>query len=166
MRTAIPPLTLLQLMKAVVYFAVAFACVSPMLRLWQGGGVNGGSEQGLVAVAIFSGIAVPLAWACLTLFVIRRETLRDRLVVAFLLGSVSMAEGFASWAFFAFTLREFLQSPRITMSTVLGHSLVMLLLGAAMAFLVLRLWRNSKASRIDPGAEERRGGTLWQTSES
>ena len=53
-------LSIFQLMKLVVFFAVAFASVAPMVHLWQAGVVQGGSLSGLAVVAIFEGVLVPL----------------------------------------------------------------------------------------------------------
>ena len=135
-------LSLLQMMKAVIFCAVAFACISPMLRLWQIGVVQGGTARGLVSVAIFEAVVVPLAWAGLAFVLIRRGTWSDGQITALLLCSVSVALGFACWALIAYTIPA-LWNPyeRAGISSLALHATVILALAAATLFLSLRLWR-------------------------
>ena len=84
----IPSPSLLQMMKAVAFVAVAFACVAPLLRTWRAGAVHGGAWSGLVAIAIVGGVAIPVAWTGLAVLLIRPGSRRDGLIAAFLLGSL------------------------------------------------------------------------------
>lgn len=147
MRSArLRPLTMTQMMKGVAYCAVAFACIGPMVRLWQVGVVQGGSWEGLIALAIFEGVAVPLAWAGLTFVLVPREAGRDGWIAAFLLASVTTAEGFAwfvlvgiigaSWSEY----RRFGMGPRAeVLSTLAVLGPVLVVLGAATWFLARRV---------------------------
>ena len=65
-------ISILQLMKCVVYCAVASACVAPMFQLWRVGVVGGGTARGLVSITFFEAIVVPLAWVGLSACLIRR----------------------------------------------------------------------------------------------
>ncbi len=150
-------LSLLQVMKLVVFAAVAFACVAPMLHLWQVGVVQAGTATGLIVVALFEGIAVPLVWAGLSFALIRRGPWRDRLITAFLLGSVAVALGVGSWLLVAFAIPDFLDTSRpadrrLGVSALALHVGVILALAAAMLFLSLRLRR-----RAHPGTSPIRG---------
>jgi hypothetical protein len=139
-------LSIIQLMKVVVFCAVAFACVAPMLHLWQIGVVNGGTAQGLLVVAIFEAIAVPLVWAGLSLCLIRRGDWRDGLISLFLLCSVVAALGVSCWLLVAYTIPAYgnpLDPPerRVDISSVALHVLIILSLSAATLFLSLRFRR-------------------------
>jgi hypothetical protein len=90
-------LSVFQLMKLVVVFAVAFSAVAPMVHLWQAGAVQGGSLSGLASVAIFGAVLVPLIWVGLSLILIRRGPWRDTLIVGLLLCSVLVALATACW---------------------------------------------------------------------
>jgi hypothetical protein len=87
-------LSVVQFMKLVVYCAVASACAAPMVRLSR---INGGGAdfRGLIAVALFESVLVPLVWVGLSVLVIRRGAWRDALICAVLLCSVSVSLGIA-----------------------------------------------------------------------
>ena len=70
-------LSILQLMRVVIFFAVAFACVAPLVRLRRVGVVQGDSVQGLLFIIIFEAVAVPLVWVLLSFVLVRRGTGRD-----------------------------------------------------------------------------------------
>src|SRR4051812_27259610 len=94
-------------MKLVAFCAVAFGCMAPMLHLWTIGVVQGGSAQGLVTVALFGAVAVPLVWVGLSFALIRRGVWRDRFITALLLCSVSVALCIAGWLLIAYTIPEY-----------------------------------------------------------
>ena len=151
----IPSLSLLQMMKAVAFAAVAFACVAPLLRTWQMGAINGGAQSGLIAIAIFGGVAIPVAWTGLAVLLIRRGAWRDQLVTSFLLCSVWVALCFALWTFAAFSVpmlwhRFVLES----ITTALLSLVIFGVLGVAWFFLARRLWMGYRSSQINrPGAQ-------------
>ena len=149
-------LSLLQVMKLVVYGAVAAACAAPMLRLWGAGFVEGGTRRGLVLVALFEAIVVPLAWACLSFVLLPRGPSRDRWIAAMLLGSVAMAAAISLWLLVAYTVPAYrnLSGPpekRVDLTSLVIHLLAILALTAATAFLALRLRRRlTPTTTADP----------------
>lgn len=124
---------MLQVMKLVVFCAVAFACVAPLLPAVQGG------EQ-VIATMILEAVAVPVVWAGLSLVLVRRGEFRDRLVTILLLVSVSVALGFACVGFVVITIAS-LRNPTMEGDLIflLGDLLVTLALAAAACFLASRL---------------------------
>jgi len=142
-------LSLLQVMKFVVYCAVALACVTPMLNLWQAGVMHGGAPEGLFGVAIFEAVVMPLAWVGLSFVLIRRGAWRDGLITALLLCSVVVALGFASWLLVAYTIPQYgnpYAGPAnpVGVAWLIKHMLAILALAAATLFLALRPWRGAK----------------------
>jgi hypothetical protein len=83
-------LTLGQMMKLVIFAAVACAAVAPVAQLKQYGVIHDWT-----AVLIWASVAAPLACAVTLFPVIRRGPLRDWLIRVFLLVSVSAALGYA-----------------------------------------------------------------------
>ena len=152
MRGAIPnrpTLSLIQVMKLVIFCAVAFACVTPMLNLWHAGVVQGGSLRGLVFVALFEAILVPVAWVVVCLFLVRRGPRRDRLITGLLLCPVAIALGLACWMVISYTIPAFGNpadppEKRVGASFVTLHVLALLALAAAALFLSLRLRRGPR----------------------
>ena len=154
-------LSIIGLMKSVVFCAVAFACVAPMLHLWRIGVVDGGSAQGLLIVALFEAVAVPPVWVGLSLCLIRRGAWRDGLITSLLLCSVSVALGISCWVLFLYTIPAFgnpLDPPesRVGITSMVLHVAIILSLAAATLFLTLRLWRGNSAgpSPIPAGSRE------------
>src|SRR5690348_15605858 len=130
-------LSLAQAMKLIVFCAAASACVAPMVHLWEAGAIK--TTERLAFAVIFEAVAVPLVWALLSFILIRRGIWKDRLIAAFLLGSVSVALGFATYSFIFFTgiYRSPLGAPR-SWRGLLGlvfHFAIVLALGAAFVFL-------------------------------
>jgi hypothetical protein len=136
-------LSLVQVMKLVVYCAVASACAAPMVRLWRIGFVNGGTFQGLVSVVLFEAVLVPLVWVGLSLLLVRRGASRDGLICALLLCSVSVALGIACWSLFAYTLPVY--GNAFAWVALLLNAMVILTLIAAMLWLSPRLWHYLRA---------------------
>jgi hypothetical protein len=147
-------LSLVQLMTLVVYCAVGSACVAPMVRLWQNGVVNGGTLQGLVSVALFASVLVPLVWVALSLLVVRRGAWRDGLICALLLCSVSVSLGVASWWFFSYTYPVH-GNPfkRLLIVALALHLFVILSLIASILWLTVRLWRCLRAGKTSDGLD-------------
>jgi hypothetical protein len=145
-------LSLVQVMKLVVYCAVASACVAPMVQLWRIVVVDAGSLQGLVAVVLFESVLVPLAWVALSLLLVRRGAWRDGLICTLLLCSVSVALGIASWSLFAYTIPAY-GNPfeRVGLSALTLHVMVILTLVAAILWLSFRLWRCLRAGGTSSG---------------
>jgi hypothetical protein len=144
-------LSLVQVMKLVVYCAVASACVAPMVQLWRIV-VVAGSLQGLVAVVLFESVLVPLVWVALSLLLVRRGAWRDGLICTLLLCSVSVALGIASWSLFAYTIPAY-GNPfeRVGLSALTLHVMVILTLVAAILWLSFRLWRCLRAGGTSSG---------------
>jgi hypothetical protein len=144
-------LSLLQMMKLVAFFAVAFACVAPMLNLWQAGFVDGGRPQGLVFVALFEAVLVPLALVAVSFVVIRRGDWRDGLVTTLLLCSVLAALHIACWLLIGYTIPAY-GNPYDPPETRVGvrflaiHVSAILALAAASLFLAIRLRHRSRAT--------------------
>jgi hypothetical protein len=163
-------LSILQWMKSVVFCAVAFACVAPMLHLWRIGAVNGGTAQGLVFVALFEAIVVPLVWVGLSWCLIRRGAWRDGLIAALLLCSVSVALCIACWFLIGYTIPAYgnLYDPpdtRVGARFLAIHVSAILALAAASSFLALRLRR---ANGPGPSSilSETKGGRTAAKSDS
>src|SRR5580693_4816637 len=106
-------------MKLVAFSAVAFACVAPMLNLWRAGVIQGGTTQGLVLVALFEAVVVPLVWVVLSFALVRRGGGRDKLITAFLLGSVSVALSAAAWLLISYTIPAY-GNPKVAPESRLG----------------------------------------------
>ncbi len=134
-------LSIVQLMKLVVFFAVAFAAVAPMVHLWQAGVVQGGSLSGLAVVAIFEGVLLPLIWVGMSLILIRRGAWRDALIISLLLCSVVVALATACWVlvFYLFPAFKSSATPWEVAIAMLIHSVVVLILCAASLFLIGKL---------------------------
>ncbi len=142
-------LSIFQVMKAVIFFAVAFASIAPMIHLWQAGVVSGGGLAGLVSVAIFGGVLVPLEWIGLSLILIRRGPHRDTLILCLLLCSVLVALGTACWIFLNHLLPAYRRvAARWSIATsMLIASVVIVILSSATVFLMGRLVRAYLRSR-------------------
>src|SRR5262245_39768291 len=97
-------LSILQLMKLVVFCAVGFGCVAPLWQLWQAGALPGGRIEGLLFVALFEMAAVLLVWVVLAVVLIRHGAFQETLIVGLLLTSISVFLVFWCWAFFAYTI--------------------------------------------------------------
>ena len=146
-----PGLSIVGLMKSVVFFAVAFACIAPMLHLWRIGVVNGGGTTGLIYVVLFEAIAIPLAWIGLSFCLIRRGARRDVLITSLLLCSVTVALGIACWMLVTYTIPAYgnpLDPPesRVGITSMVVHVTVVLAMAAAALFLTLRLRRGNVAA--------------------
>lgn len=144
----ISSLSLSQMMKAVAFAAVAFACVAPLLRNQQD--VTGWTWRGMVAIATFGGVAIPLAWAGLAALLIRRGPWRDALIIRFLLSSASVALAFAGWSFLQHVPTasgDPVERPvRALMATLLSG--IIGVLGAACIFLIRRLRRGDRGPSV------------------
>lgn len=143
-----PRRSLLHVMKLVVFCAVALACVTPMLHLWRAGFVLGGGPQGLIVVALFEAVVVPLVWVGLSFALISRGVWRDGLITAFLLCSVSVALGMACWRLIAYTVPAYgnpydPSETRVGVSFLTLHIMAILALAAASLFLMAQLRRGS-----------------------
>jgi hypothetical protein len=144
----------------VVYGAVACGCVAPMVQLWQAGVVNGGSIQGLVGVALFEAVVVPIVWVGLSLVLVRRGAWRDTVVLALMLCSVLAALGTATWVFVAVVIPAFRRSGLSPVSlagvgALALHALLIVGLAGAGLFLTTRLVRRSKSRGVSAGREHR-----------
>jgi hypothetical protein len=137
-------LSLLQVMKLVVYCAVASACAAPMVHLWRAGLVEGGSYKGLVTVGLFEAVLVPLVWVGLTLILIRRGAWRDGLICALLICSVSVSLGIACRLLLDYTILAQRMGMGIDITTLALHVGTIAFLVAAAVFLSLRLWRGRR----------------------
>jgi hypothetical protein len=83
-------LTLAQMMKLVLFAAVACGSVAPMVQLKERGVVHDWT-----AVIVWAAVAAPLSCAITAFVAIRRGPFRDWLIRMFLLASVASALGFA-----------------------------------------------------------------------
>lgn len=86
-------LTLSQIMKIVVGFALASACIVPLAR---------GSEVGVIpwpVTFVVGAIVTPLAFALATMLLARRDSLRTCQVWAYCLAASAVALGIAIYAF-------------------------------------------------------------------
>jgi hypothetical protein len=153
--------------KLVVFFAVGLACVAPMLNLWRAGVVNGGTAQGLIGIALFEAVVVPLVWVALSFVLVRRGVWRDRLITALLLASVSVALGFATWALIGYTIPTYsypnvAPESRPGLASLALHATVIATLSAAALYLSMRLmgrafpWREAR-SRV--ASHQAQGGS-------
>jgi hypothetical protein len=140
-------LSLVQVVKLVLYCAVASACVAPMLHLWQNGVVDGGSFRGLVGVALFESVLVPLVWVGLSVFLVSRGAWRDGLICALLFCSVSVALGIACWMLFAWIQAYWNRIEELGIVALALHVLSILALIAAAVWLSFRLWRSFTGPR-------------------
>jgi len=143
-------LSIFQMMKLVVFFAVAFASVAPMVHLWQAGAVQGGSAAGLGFVAIFGAVLVPLEWIGLSLVLVRRGPGRDTLILCLLLCSVLVALSAACWILFYQllpALRRGTGPPDMVIAMSI-NSLVVLILAAGGLFLAGRIVRAFAAKGV------------------
>jgi hypothetical protein len=144
-------LTILQMVKLVAFFAVALASVAPMLNLWRAGVVSGGTARGLVDVALFEAVVVPLVWVALSVVLVRRGGWRDQLITALLLASVSAALGIAAWLLIIY-LPAYC-NPNVAPERLLGlaslalHGTVLVTLSAAALYLTMRLRRGAFPGR-------------------
>jgi hypothetical protein len=140
------------MMKLVAFLAVGLACVAPMLNLWRAGVVNGGTAQGLVSVALFEAVVVPLVWVALAFVLVRPGGWRDQFITALLLASVSAALGIAAWMLIRYTLPAY-GNPNVARESQLGlapvalHVTVILTLFAAALYLSMRLMRGAFPGR-------------------
>jgi hypothetical protein len=133
-------LTLVQLMKMVIFCAVASACVAPMFHLWRVGVAQAS------AVVVFEAFLVPLVLAGLSFILVRRGPWKDDLIAFLLLCSVSVALGFAVWLFVFYTIPTY-SDPRVgpesrtSLAGLMLHVLVALTLAAALILLLVGLVR-------------------------
>jgi hypothetical protein len=131
---------ILQLMKIVLFCAVGCASVVPFFRV-----ANFTASQIPFALG-FVAVVVSLVWSLLAFVVVRRGPGRDTLICSFLLLSVSVALGVATWLLFVDTLVNF-RNPmvggrdRTEVPDVLKHVSVILALAFAVAFLGRRVLR-------------------------
>jgi hypothetical protein len=140
-------LSLLQVMKLVAYCAVGSACVAPMWRLWRMGVVGGGTVQGLVSVALFEAIVVPLVWAGLSFILVRRGAWRDGLIFILLLWPVIVALTFAGWMLFAYTIPAYGKPHGTDAAAISVHAVAIAALVASAVFLSRRLWNGYQSIR-------------------
>jgi hypothetical protein len=144
--------SLLQLMKLVVFCAVGFACVAPMVQNWQAGSIQQRKIQGLLVIALFESILVPLVWVGLSFLIVRRGIGRDRLILALLLFPLTVVLGIMCWILFAYNIQyhvNLLGSPnqRGRIVPLVGNIVAILLLFAAILILTLMLRRKLKTGR-------------------
>ena len=140
-------LSLYQMMKLVVYCAVGSACVAPMWRLWRLGVVGGGTVNGLISVALFEAIVVPLVWAGLSFIMVRRGAWRDGLISILLLWPVSVALAYAWWILFAYTIPAYGRPYGTDAAALAVHIAAIAALTASAAFLSRRLWMGYRSTR-------------------
>jgi hypothetical protein len=145
-------MSLLQSMKLVAFCGVGFACAAPMLNLWRAGVVDGGTTRGLLSVALFEAVVVPLVWVGLSFILIRRSGWRDKLIAALLLCSVAVALGFAVYSLIAYTIPAYGNphvppEERVGLASLALHLMAILALSAAPLFLSLRLMRTARPAR-------------------
>jgi DNA-directed RNA polymerase subunit RPC12/RpoP len=84
-------LSLLQMMKLVVFGAIASACVAPAYHLHE---IGVGT---LPALLILEGVSVPLVLALAAFPLVRKGPLKDWLIRTLLMVSISVALGFAAF---------------------------------------------------------------------
>jgi len=148
-------LSLLQLLMLVFYCAVGSACVAPMWRLWRLGVFGGGGVQGLISVAVFEAIIVPLVWAGLSFILVRNGAWRDGLISAMLLSSVSVALAFAGWMLVAYTIPASRKPIGAEPAALAVHVAAIVALVASALFLSHRLWNGYRSSRRPNEAVQR-----------
>jgi hypothetical protein len=136
-------LSIFQMMKLVIFFAVASASIAPMVHLWEAGVVGGGGLTGLLTVAIFGAVLVPLEWIGLSLLLIPRGSWRDTLIASLLLCSVLVALATACWIFMYQLVPVFRRTAARwdVVIAVLITSTVIIVLGTATVFLARMLLR-------------------------
>lgn len=149
-----PRLTIIQMMKVVVYCAAAMACVAPMVHMTEvSGGLNGpiGPIGPIGRVGLWSAITVPLAWAGVSFLLVRPGKIRDRLILAFLTGPVGIVLALGAWLLWPHAMvffRGWQTRPIIALAADLGgfvlHVGIILMLGMALVFLVGRLARGQR----------------------
>ncbi len=126
-------LSLTQMMKLVLFAAVASASVAPMAHLREAGVIGS-----WIVVILWGGVAAPLACALMAFLVIRRGPFKDWLIRAFLLASVGVALGYAiyleAWAAYLATRGKLLYD-----FSFIETAGVIALLGFAAAVLLLRV---------------------------
>ncbi len=149
-------LSIFQMMKLVIFFAVAFASIAPEFHLWQAGVVERGSARGLAVAVIFGATLVPLEWAGLSLLLVRRGHQRDRLILGLLLCSALVALVTACWTFVDDVVPAFryVGAPPSALDSLLMASVVILVLAAACAFLGAKLVRKSFNALMEAPAPE------------
>lgn len=133
-------LTLVQLMKMVIFCAVASACVAPMFHLWRVGIARAS------AVVVFEAFLVPLVLAGLSFILVRRGPWKDDLIACLLLCSVSVALGFAVWLLVCYTIPAYSDprvgpESRISLAGLILHVTVILSLAGAFLILLIGLLR-------------------------
>jgi hypothetical protein len=144
----------------VLYGAAAMACVAPVYQFWRAGslefarGVMGRIGTALV-VAVFEGIAIPVAWAVLSLVVVRRGVTRDNLVMSFLLAALSVAFMLMTFLMVAFQIPSLSRAPLgEALQRLVMISATLLFLGGGTVFLIVRLIKGprtpSSHRTIDP----------------
>jgi hypothetical protein len=169
-------LSIFQMMKLVIFFAVASASIAPMVHLWEAGVVGGGGLTGLLTVAIFGAVLVPLEWIGLSLILIPRGTWRDTLIICLLLCSVLVALGTACWILM-YQLVPVSRRTAARWDVVIGMSItsaVILVLGAASVFLGRMLLRNTVGRKSSSRGERtaanerslRRSFRRWPTPQA
>lgn len=147
-----PALSLAQLMKFVVFCAVACAIVVPILGAWRShGGIRTGD---FVDIALWVAIFVPLAWIALSLVLVRRGAWKDGLILALLLCPVTASLWVAFLVLFTYAIpsrSDPLVAPkdRADVHFLIMNLVIILVLSCADLFLLLSLWARRKAL-IDP----------------
>lgn len=144
MRNRIPRLTLLQVMKLIIFCAAAFASIAPMLHLWQAGAAQGS------AVVLFEAVVVPLVMAILAFVLFHKGSRRDGFITSSLLCSTCFALGFAVYSFWSFTLPTYGNAQvhprdRTSVAGLATHITAILALSAGFAFLMKGLVRKSRS---------------------
>jgi hypothetical protein len=141
-------------MKLIVFCAVGFACVAPLCELWRLGAFGRGAV-GLFGVAVLGGALVPLAWVGLSFAIVRRGLGRDRLILALMLCSTSVALGSAGLLLIMGTIPSYLNrnvatEPRIEEWILAINIATIAFLAGAAVFLVhwLRKLRTKHGARI------------------
>lgn len=140
-----PRLTIAQIMKLVVYCAVACACVAPMMRLVKVSGGLHGPVGPTGIVGLWAAITVPLVWAGVSFLMIRPGRVRDQIILAFLIIPVGMMLGLGTWMLsqHAMVFRGWRTRPIHSLAVDFGgvvvHFGILLMLGMALVFLAGRL---------------------------
>lgn len=143
-------LTLAQMMKFVLFAAVACGSVAPMAQL---------KERGVVpnwtAVFVWAAIAAPLSCAVTAFVAIRRGPFRDWLIRVFLLASVASALGYALYFAGLEIFLEMLQGRWLYGFSYLETGTAIIVLGTAFVVLgrrVVRGWRGAGVRLTRPAS--------------
>lgn len=133
-------LTIAHLMKLVIFTGVACACIAPALEL------SGLTRVTPFGIVVFESMAIPLAWAMLSLLLVRDGPLKDAVILMLVLIAVSVGLGVFLWLcsaeIFPALMRQRAGSwpaDRLTACVVVVGMIV--LLSGAWVFLLVRLIR-------------------------